>query len=195
MNEEAKQNDIMKYNSKIDELIREKIQLESEKKELTDSLSLATNQLKQYENNINKQQSLYEQKIFKINAKKEGLEKKYKNLYKQMKTKEKFFQSENQNLKHKIREIETEKNQIEVQNKYNLNSSMMLNNNTMFNLPAVQSNMLNNSFTYNTNNNNLAFMNQTANFQTFNYKYDDNDEKKTLEDFKKLLAKIDEKLD
>ena len=112
-----------------------------------------------------------------------------------MKNKEKFFQSENQNLKHKIKEIEAEKNQIEVQNKYNLNSSMMLNNNTMFNLPAVQSNMLNNSFTYNTNNNNLAFMNQTANFQTFNYKYDDNDEKKTLEDFKKLLAKIDEKLD
>jgi chromosome segregation ATPase len=186
----------MKYNSKIDELIREKIQLESEKKELTDSLSLATNQLKQYENNINKQQSLYEQKIFKINAKKEGLEKKYKNLYKQMKTKEKFFQSENQNLKHKIREIETEKNQIEVQNKYNLNSSMMLNNNTMFNLPAIQSNMLNNSFTVNTNtNNNLAMINNLGSYQTFTFKYDDGDEKKTLEDFKKLLAKIDEKLD
>jgi hypothetical protein len=185
----------MKYNSKIDELIREKIKLESENKELNDNLSIATDQLKQHQVNINKLQSIYEQKIFKINAKKEGLEKKYKNLHKQMKNKEKFFQSENQNLKHKIKEIEAEKNQIEVQNKYNLNSSMMLNNNTMFNLPAVQSNMLNNSFTYNTNNNNLAFMNQTANFQTFNYKYDDNDEKKTLEDFKKLLAKIDEKLD
>ena len=125
-----------------------------------------------------------------------------------MKNKEKVLLNENQNLKLKINEIETEKNQIEIQNKIqnisnnnlglnnNLNSSMMLNNNTMFNLPAIQINMLNNSFTVNTNtNNNLAMINNLGSYQTFTFKYDDGDEKKTLEDFKKLLAKIYEKLD
>ena len=54
----------------------------------------------------------------------------------------------------------------------------MLNNNTMFNLPAIQSNMLNNSFTVNTNtNNNLAMINNLGSYQTFTFKYDDGDEK------------------
>jgi hypothetical protein len=38
-------------------------------------------------------------------------------------------------------------------------------------------------------------INNLGSYQTFTFKYDDGDEKKTLEDFKKLLAKIDEKLD
>ena len=124
-----------------------------------------------------------------------------------MKNKEKLLLNENQNFKHKITEIEAEKNQIEVQNKIqnisnnnlglnnNLNSSVMLNNNTMFNLPAVQNNMLNNSFSVNTNNN-LGMINNLGTYQTFTYKYDDgDDEKKTLEEFRRILAKIDEKLD
>jgi hypothetical protein len=206
MCEEAKQNDILRYNSKINELIREKAQLESEKKEFTNSLSIATESIKLYQDRLNKQKNIYEQKLFKANAKYEGLEKKYKNLSKQMRNKEKLLLSENKNLKHKITEIEAEKSQIEVQNKIqnmsnfnnNLNSSMMLNNNTMFNLPNVQSNLLNNSFTYNTSANNFGLLNQTPTFGTFTIKYDDPNEenqKKTLEDFKKLLAKIDEKLD
>ena len=87
----------------------------------------------------------------------------------------------------------------------NLNSSMMLNNNNnLLNLPPVQNNLLNGSFTFGkTNSNNLAMINlnninQTSNIGTFSINYDDPNEenqKKTLEDFKKLLAKIDEKLD
>ena len=80
-----------------------------EKKELTDSLSLATNSIKQYKEHFNKQKTIYEQKLFKINAKYEGLEKKYKQLTKTKKNKEKVLVQENKNLKHKIIEIETKK--------------------------------------------------------------------------------------
>ena len=201
------EHEILTYKSKIDELIRESSQIESEKKELAQSLSVATDSIKKYGEQFNKQKNIYEQKLFRANAKFESLEKKYKYNTKQMKNKEKILLNENQNLKHKITEIEAEKNQIEVQNKIqnisnnnlglnnNLNSSVMLNNNTMFNLPAVQNNMLNNSFSVNTNNN-LGMINNLGTYQTFTYKYDDgDDEKKTLEEFKRILAKIDEKLD
>ena len=221
MYEQAKQNDILRYGLKIDELIREKAQLELEKKELTDSLSLATNSIKQYKEHFNKQKTIYEQKLFKINAKYEGLEKKYKQLTKTKKNKEKVLVQENKNLKHKIIEIETERSQNEIQNKIqnlstfnttnnfalnnNLNSSMMINNNNnLLNLPPIQSNLLNGSFTFGkANSNNLAMfnlnnINQVSNIGTFSMNYDDPNEenqKKTLEDFKKLLAIIDEKLD
>ena len=68
---------------------------------------------------------------------------------------------------------------------------MMLNNNTIFNIPVVQSNMLNNSFRVNTNNN-LGMINNLRTYQTFTYKYNNgDDQKKTLEEFKKILAKIE----
>lgn len=149
------------------------------------------------------------------------MEKKYKQLTKTKKNKEKVLVQENKNLKHKIIEIETERSQNEIQNKIqnlstfnttnnfalnnNLNSSMMINNNNnLLNLPPIQSNLLNGSFTFGkANSNNLAMfnlnnINQVSNIGTFSMNYDDPNEenqKKALEDFKKLLAKIDEKLD
>jgi len=67
----------------------------------------------------------------------------------------------------------------------------MLNNNTIFNIRVVQSNILNNSFTVSTNNN-LGMINNLGTYQTFTYKYNNgDDQKKTLEEFKKILAKIE----
>ena len=183
--------------------------------------------------------------------KKNEIENKYKNTIKVFKNKEKKYVFEIQNLKKKINQIETEKENLEFnfQNKVqnlsfynntigkkftfnnnnsinkNLNSSMNIgSSNNMFNLPIIQNNSLNNSFTYNplsynnlinknsnmnlnlnlhnNLNNNNQIPNQIKNNinNQINYnKFIDNpleeNHAKALDDFKKLLAKIDEKLD
>ena len=239
--------------------MKEKAELESEKTELTESLFVATESLRKMKNFITEKYSNMEQNLFKENAKNEGLEKKYKNIIRQMKTNEKRLYQENQNLKNKINESENEKSQMELnfQNRVqnmslynkvtgnNQNNSLMINNsfsprtlqNTFINPnnnPLNQTNVnmsspvrLNNSFTYKSNvinrfnspnkiinpntystqnsymmtniNSNNALLSPNRNINMLNcQRFEDpreQSQKKTLEEFKKLLAKIDEKLD
>ena len=99
-------------------LVKEdKAELEAEKIELTESLFVATESLRKMKNFITEKYSNLEQNLFKENAKNEGLEKKYKNIIRQMKTNEKRLYQENQNLKNKINESENENNLKEQENK------------------------------------------------------------------------------
>jgi hypothetical protein len=142
-----------------------------------------------------------------------------------MKNKERSLFEENKSLRDIISEKELEKSQMELnyQNQMQnmsllanqgcgLNSSAFINN-TMFNFPVNNQNLLNNSVmnnnvSYNAIpvNNNLNATNQFINNTTNNVKFNNNNmlsaeeqreenQKRTLEEFKKLLAKIDEKLD
>ena len=134
------------------------------------------------------------------------MEKKYKGMIKQIKKKEKGIIKENNQLKELIN---NQDNNNQLQNLALYNNSIGDNNQlnrTMYNLP-VNNNILNdnsNSMIIDSNQNNL--LNNNLNFAT-NKKINDfqmiskiedpNDghQKKTLDEFKDLLRKIDEKLE
>ena len=223
--EQNKQNNLSEYSDQITLLMKEKNELENQKAELTESLSLATDQLNKLKDLIEDKYYNIEANLFKETMKNENLEKKYKNILKQMKNKERSLFEENKSLRDIISEKELEKSQMELnyQNQMQnmsllanqgcgLNSSAFINN-TMFNFPVNNQNLLNNSVmnnnvSYNAIpiNNNLNATNQFINNTTNNVKFNNNNmlsveeqreenQKRTLEEFKKLLAKIDEKLD
>ena len=225
--EQNKQNNLSEYSDQITLLMKEKNELENQKAELTESLSLATDQLNKLKDLIEDKYYNIEANLFKETMKNENLEKKYKNILKQMKNKERSLFEENKSLKDIISEKELEKSQIELNYQNQLQNMSLLNNqggglnssafinNTMFNFPINNQNILNNSLmnnniSYNNiqmNNNLNATGNQNIiNNTTTNIKVNnpnilcaeeqrEENQKRTLEEFKKLLAKIDEKLD
>jgi hypothetical protein len=239
--------ELNEYEKKISNLMKEKAELESEKVELTESLFIATESLRKMKNFITEKYSNMEQNLFKETAKNEGLEKKYKNIIRQMKTNEKRLYKENQNLKNKINQRENEKelnykstfqnrslfNNINNNNRSLMNnnsfspnkfktnnllnqtntnpnilSPLRLNNSLNFNMKKVNSpfspykNMNQNNIStqnsYNNINSNNRIMSPSRNIHLIYQRIEDPKEKgqkKTLEEFKKLLTKIDEKLD
>ena len=225
--EQNKQNNFGEYSDQLTLLMKEKNELESQKAELTESLSIATDQLNKLKDLIEDKYYNIEANLFKETMKNENLEKKYKNILKQMKNKERSLFEENKSLKDIISEKELEKSQIELNYQNQLQNMSLLNNqggglnssafinNTMFNFPINNQNILNNSLmnnniSYNNiqmNNNLNATGNQNIiNNTTTNIKVNnpnilcveeqrEENQKRTLEEFKKLLAKIDEKLD
>ena len=250
-----KDDDQNEFEKKINELMKEKIELESEKAELTQNLAIATESLKKMKNFITEKYGNMEQNLIKESKKNESLEKKYKNIIRQMKTNEKKLYQENQNLKNKINQSENEKSEMELnfQNRVqnmslfnsinnNQNNRSLMNNNSFspnrlninnkLNQSNINSNInnpprVNNSVNYNMkpvnspcspckniNQNNISthnsymmtnmnsynmMMSPSRNINLMNYqRFQDPKEKgqkKTLEEFKKLLLKIDEKLD
>ena len=110
----------------------------------------------------------------------------------------------NQDNNNKLHHLASYKNIMGVDNNINVNNNQL--NNTMYNMP-VNNNILNenNSMVIDSNNqrnvlnNTLTFANNKRinNYQMASKIEDPNDDnqKKTLEEFKELLKKIDEKLD
>ena len=68
--EQSKKNDIIEFTQKINDLIKDKALLESEKKEISDSLIMATETIKKLQEYIKNKIHTLQQQLFKENAKK-----------------------------------------------------------------------------------------------------------------------------
>jgi hypothetical protein len=206
--DESKQNEINDYIQKIEELAKEKMLLEKQNEELTNNLSIANDNLKELNDLVIDKYSNMENELYKQKTQKKNIEKKYKGMIKQIKSKEKGIVQENSQLKEILN---NQDNSNKLQNLALYQNALGKDNlnRTMFNIP-VNNNLLNdnnnNSVVIDSNNQRNILNNNTLNFannkrinniQNMPKLEDPNDDgqKKTLEEFKELLQKIDEKLD
>ena len=196
----------------IEKNVQEKMKMEEQNEELTKNLSIANENLKQLNDLVVDKYSNMENELHKQKSQKKNIEKKYKEKIKQIKSKEKGIMKENNQLKeilnnqdnnNKLHHLASYKNIMGPDNNINSNNNQL--NNTMYNMP-INNNILNenNSMAIDSNNqrnvlnNTLTYAN---NKRLNNYQIpriedpNDDNQKKTLEEFKELLRKIDEKLD
>ncbi|MCQ2817266.1 MAG: hypothetical protein MJ252_08380 [archaeon] len=186
----------------IRNLVQEKNQLLEERNELENSLNIATNKIVELNDIIQDKISFFNSDRYKEKEKNENLQKKLKGIIRELKFKEKSLTDENQRLKSILSDKENEKKQMELtyQNELNnlslynnFNNSQMIGNNQNLNNTSIQ--LRSNSAIGNINN----YQNQyIATGNSFSYNLNDSGDdgqKKTLDEFKRLLAKIDEKLD
>ena len=223
--EENKQQDFQEYSNQIEILIQEKNMLRVQNMELTENLSLANENMKQLNELISQKYADVEAELFRQTNKKENLEKKYKDIFKQMKNKQNLLNEENNKLKEMINKNQEGsfenygENEVKMNNIQNLNLYKKINgddnnNNLNFETPIVTNRSLssknnNNNFininenieqTFGNNNSNMNNMNYTNNF---NYDINSNSyidakearQKRTLNNFKMLLDKMDEKIE
>ena len=111
--EQNKQNNLSEYSDHISFLMKEKTELETQKAKLTESLFLATEASHKLIDFIKDKCYNIKANLFKEKMKNKNLEKKYKNLLKQMKYKERIFE-ENKSLGDIISEKKLEKSQMEL---------------------------------------------------------------------------------
>ncbi|MCQ2817348.1 MAG: hypothetical protein MJ252_08800 [archaeon] len=204
--EQSIQKELSDQNITIKNLIQEKNQLLEEKAQLENSLNLATNKIMELNDIIQDNVTFFQSDRYKENEKNENIQKKLKGMIKKLKFREKSLTDENERLKNILSEKENEKQQMEIsyQNELNnislynnFNNSQMLGINQPMNNPNLTNasmHMINNSMMVG----NVNLPNQFISTTSYSCNLNDSREegqKKTLEDFKKLLAKIDEKLD
>ena len=207
--EENKQQEFTEYSNQIELLIQEKNILQAQNIELTENLSLANENLKKFNDLISDKYANIEAELLKQTNLNENLEKKYKGAIKHMKNRQNILNQENSQLKEIINNnnINREQRDINNQNKINLSMHNMeinkndiskINDNNMINL-----NMTSNKYIENYSQDLLNNMNFNNNLNyTYNAintsSYIDTKEagqKKTLNEFKMLLSRIDERLD
>ena len=216
--EQDKQKTYQEYNDHLNTTIKEKNEIENENNALRQDLISANETIKGLHDFIRDKHTTMQQTLYKETMKNDNLQKKYKGVIKQLKIKEKNLYDENKSLKSLLNEKDLEKEQIEYRyqnelknmslynnvNNNNNNTSVMMNqsqqqlqyNHNQFN---NMNNTSNNVFA-NTNyavNNSVHVMNYNNNINN-TYKLDetkDDEQKRTLEEFKRLLNKMDEKLD
>lgn len=216
--EQDKQKTYQEYNNHLNATIKEKNEIENENNSLRQDLISANETIKGLHDFIRDKHTTMQQTLYKETMKNDNLQKKYKGVIKQLKIKEKNLYDENKSLKSLLNEKDLEKEQIEYRyqnelknmslynnvNNNNNNTSIMMNqsqqqlqyNHNQFN---NMNNTSTNVFT-NTNyavNNSVHVMNYNNNINN-TYKFDetkDDEQKRTLEEFKRLLNKMDEKLD
>ena len=200
--EADKQNELQDYHNQIDQLIQEKNVLEAQNVELTENLGIANENLKQFNDLITEKYSNIEQEYNNQMAINSNIDKKYKNILKKMKNKQTELSKENNQLKEII-------NNQEIANQNQLNQTMFnIKPNLGLNSAIADNNPLKNDYSLNFGNNNIlrgANINNSFNmnnsiqglFPTIR-KFDEGNENgqlKTLEEFKNLLKKMDEKLE
>ena len=216
--EQDKQKTYQEYNDHLNTTMKEKNEIENENNALRQDLISANETIKGLHDFIRDKHTTMQQTLYKETMKNDNLQKKYKGVIKQLKIKEKNLYDENKSLKSLLNEKDLEKEQIEYRyqnelknmslynnvNNNNNNTSVMMNqsqqqlqyNHNQFN---NMNNTSNNVFA-NTNyavNNSVHVMNYNNNINN-TYKLDetkDDEQKRTLEEFKRLLNKMDEKLD
>ena len=207
--EENKQQEFTEYSNQIELLNQEKNILQAQNIELTENLSLANENLKKFNDLISEKYANIEAELLKQTNLNENLEKKYKGAIKHMKNRQNILNQENSQLKEIINNnnINREQRDINNQNKINLSMHNMeinkndiskINDNNMINL-----NMTSNKYIENDSQDLLNNMNFNNNLNyTYNAintsSYVDTKEagqKKTLNEFKMLLSRIDERLD
>ena len=212
--EQAKTNENKEYNDQMAQVIKEKNDLELYNAELSDNLSQASQKIKELNDFITDKYNSLNQSLFKERSRNDNIEKKYKGAIKNLRMREKSLIEENKQLKELLNEKDIEKEQMEYQYQNeiknmslynNMNNTTILNNNIQ-----PQSNIVNQSMAagYNMNSNfGINSVNQQQNVNNSYYglqqvnnscRFEDPKEegqKRTLEEFKRLLSKIDEKLD
>lgn len=199
--EQTRQNDANTYNAKIEQVLKEKNDLENIKAELTDNLSQANQKIKQMNAFMTDKFNSLMQSLQSETAKNENLEKKYKSLIKSLKVKHKSLNEENRQLKEVINQKDIEKEHMEYQYQNEIKNMSLYNtiNNNSVMIP--NNNVVNNSMAVGYNGNNYGIGNANSSYYgvgNLSYRGEDHDEegqKKTLEEFKRLLNTIDEKLD
>ena len=218
--EENKQQEFKEYSEQIEILIQEKNFLSAQNMELTENLSLANENLKELNELISNKYADVEAELFNQTNKKENLEKKYKNIFNHMKNKQNLLNEENNKLKEIINnqeghidnseDIHTQMNNIQNLNLYkkingdnrgdnlnNLNFETNIgnernNNNNLININENNEQTFGNyNINKDINRNNRDYIN---NYNTF---IDTKGErqKKTLNNFRMLLNKMDEKIE
>ena len=210
--EENKQQEFAEYNNQIELLIQEKNILQAQNIELTENLSIANENLKKFNELISDKYSNIEAELYRKNNINENLEKKYNDVLKQVKKKENILNKENMQLK-EILNKDMEESDINNKNKiqnYALYKTIMGNkggvnpiignniNNNMLNTAINTNAILNNNEKKIIQKNEIDYEDFTYNYMIPNSSYIDPKEdgqKKTLNEFKSLLNKIDEKLD
>ena len=195
-----KQKELQDYHNDIEQLIQEKNILEAQNVELTENLKIANENLKQYNDLISEKYSDMEQEYNNQMIINSNIDKKYKNILKKMKNKQTVLSNENNQLKEII-------NNQEIANQNQLNQTMFnIQPNLGINSVLNDNNPLKNDYSINFGNNNiLRGVNNSFNmnncihelFPTIKkvYKENENGQLKTLEEFKSLLRKMDEKLE
>ena len=216
--EENKQEEFKEYTNQIEILMEEKNILTAQNIELTNNLALANENMKQLNEIIIDKYADVEAELFKQTNINENMEKKYKNVLKHMKDKQNCLNQENIKLKEIInneqdeidenyRENEVKINDIQNSNLINkMNTSK--NNYSKLNF---ESQVGTNRSLNNNNKSNLININENSE-QTFrnnnmniknNYNYNINSsyidtkeagQKRTLDNFRMLLDKMDKKI-
>ena len=207
--EENKQQEFAEYSNQIELLIQEKNILQTQNIELTDNLSLANENLKKFNDLLSDKYSNIEAELMKQANRNDNLEKKYKGALKQLKNKQNILNQENSQLKEIINNNNLNKEQIDINNQNKIQNLSLYNkvtgnkneisqiNDNIINMNVSSNNYINNDSQ--DINNNMNF-NNNLNY-TYNYtntSYVDPKEvgqKRTLNEFKMLLNRIDEKLD
>ena len=207
--EENKQQEFAEYSNQIELLIQEKNILQTQNIELTDNLSLANENLKKFNDLLSDKYSNIETELMKQANRNDNLEKKYKGVLKQLKNKQNILNQENSQLKEIINNNNLNKEKIDINNQNKIKNLSLYNkvtgnkneisqiNDNIINMNVSSNNYINNDSQ--DINNNMNFnnnLNYTYNFTNTSY-VDPKEvgQKRTLNEFKMLLNRIDEKLD
>ena len=213
--EENKQQEFAEYSNQIELLIQEKNILEAQNIELTENLSLANENLKKFNELISDKYANIEAELFKQTNINENLEKKFKGAMKHMKNKQNILNQENSQLKEIINNnnlnLNMNREQLDItNNNKNINNISTYNNNAIGkedisqinDTNAINMNVSSNKFMNNESQemyNNMNYNNNlNYNYNIGNTSYVDTKEagqKRTLNEFKMLLNRIDERLD
>ena len=209
--EKNKNKELREYDSYTKKLLGEKSELEKVNYELSEYLNKANEKIKELTDLLNNQFHSLKHNFYNENNKCSHLENRFKGILHHLKQKEQRLIEENSNLKDMLNDKEIENEQLEnhYQNQLknvsfrqtilhdNCNSNEQMYNNT--NNSAVINRGSYNLNSFNVNSNIGSSVNNSGvNSLNKKYIYDDQnkeaEQRKTLENFKKLLNNIDEKL-
>ena len=207
--EESKQKEFKEYNEQMEILIQEKNVLHVQNIELTENLSLANENLKKLNDIISEKYANVEEELFKQTNKNENMIKKYKDILKHMKNKQNILNEENIKLKEIINkqdlsmdndeDNDNKMNQIQNLNLYNKVTGDNYKNNNLNFENNITTNMNNNIINNNEQtfgNNNMDKSNDIDYYLKTSYvDTKEQGQKRTLNDFKILLNKMDERID
>ena len=221
MLDKQKHKDVQEYTTQLQLLIDEKTTVEKLNAELNENLMLANDKIKELRDFINDKFNSMKHTLYKENCKNQNLENKFKGVIRQMKQREKSLIEENMTLKEMLNDKDVQSEQMEqhYQNQIKnisfyhavnpssatLNTYHNGNSNVSNNQQQQHHQLVHNNSAVNTRGNynlNVSHYNVGVGMSNGNRYgsnvYDDpkeEEQKKTLEDFKMLLNNIDEKLD
>ena len=208
--EENRQQEFTEYSNQIELLIQEKNILQAQNIELTDNLSLANENLKKFNDLLSDKYSNIEAELKKQTNRNDNLERKYKGALKQLKNKQNILNQENSQLKEIINNNNLNKEQIDINNQNKIQNISLFNKviGNRSEISQINDNIVNNMNMSSNNyiNNDSQDINNNMNFNNnLNYTYNITNtsyidpkevgQKRTLNEFKMLLNRIDEKLD
>ena len=193
-----KQNQINDYNEQIENIIEEQNLIEAQNEQYRDYMRKAIDNMNQLNEQVSeKYGSLKEELGLQINEN-QMIQKKYKEILKKVKKKQNNLEKKNEELKMKAYNPDINLGINSPMNKtvflmptYNPNAnSFLFDNNNINNNFMQKDNLINNTFNYTSNN--FGMYNNIQNIDNSN----DNEKKQrqTLDDFRQLLMKMDEKL-